>query len=155
MAGQETADEIAQIERELEILRSRQALMARWGRVTRVFLAITVPVIAILLPIAVVFAFDIFVGIFIIGMFACAAVALWIINGQAPAPLDQRAPWQFPPVGVFWFWLSFRSETETIQDMIVLRKQRLAELKGEPPPSVPSVSGSGRTPKARRGLFKR
>jgi hypothetical protein len=71
MTNQEIADEIARIERELEILRSRQALMARWNRVTKVFVAITLPVIAIL-PIAAVFAFDIFVGTFIIGMFSAS-----------------------------------------------------------------------------------
>jgi hypothetical protein len=36
-------DEIAQIERELEILRSRQASLAHWYRVTMIFLAITFP----------------------------------------------------------------------------------------------------------------
>jgi hypothetical protein len=167
MTNQEIADEIAQIERELEILRSRQALMARWNRVTKVFLAITIPVIAIL-PIAATFAVDIFVGIFIIAISALAAIALWIINGKAPASSDQRRPSQFPPVGAsisppgfgalgFCFGLgpSYKSDAETIGDMIVLRKRRLAELKGEPPPSVPSVSSSVRTTDAKPGRSKR
>jgi hypothetical protein len=46
MRDQTTTDEIAQIERELEILRSRQASLARWYRITMIYLAITFPVIA-------------------------------------------------------------------------------------------------------------
>src|SRR5262245_18234528 len=134
MTNQEIADEIAQIERELEILRSRQALMARWGvRATKVLVAITLLALIAILPVVAVFAFDIFVGTFFIAMSALAVVAVWIISGRAvPAPSGQRRPSQFFPVGAsigptggftglgFWFGLGqgYKSDAETIEDMI-------------------------------------
>jgi hypothetical protein len=181
MIDQETADEIAQIEHELEILRSRQALMARWDRIEKICLKIalvvTPPLFAILVYVG---TSDLFMAGFIGVMALVVAMLIWIIGTraierQSSVPLDGRRPSQFLPTNVsigppgfrelpFSFGLgpsylglgpSYKSDAETIEDMIVLRKQRLAELKGEPSPSVPSVSASGRTPKARRGLSKR
>jgi hypothetical protein len=178
MIDQETADEIAQIEDELEILRSRQALMARWDRIEKICLKIalvvTPPLFAILTYVS---TSDLFMAGFIGVMTLVVAMLIWIIGTRAierrsSVPLDGRRPSQFLSTNVsigppafrelpFSSGLSsglgpsYKSDAETIEDMIVLRKQRLAELKGEPPPSVPSVSASGRTPKARRGLSKR
>ena len=69
MRDQTTTDEIAQLERELEILRSRQASQARWYRITMIYLAITFPVIAALIA-AIIYTWniDIVVGAFIVGM---------------------------------------------------------------------------------------
>jgi hypothetical protein len=108
---------------------------------------------------------------FVLVMGLVIAFLIWIIRMRAidrpsSVPLDERRPSQFlphrastGPPGVLGFGFglgpSYKTDAETIEDMIVLRKQRLAELKGEPPPSVPSVSASGRTPKARRGLSQR
>jgi hypothetical protein len=173
MIEQETADEIAQIERELEILRSRQTLMARWDRIEKIYLVIALVVTPPLFAILVyVWTSDLFMAAFIVVMALVVAILIWIIgtraiDRQSSVPLGRR-PSQFLPIGAsigprgfpelgFSFGLgpSYKSDAETLQDMIALREKRLAELKGEPPPSVPSVSGSARTPKARRGLSKR
>jgi hypothetical protein len=94
---------------------------------------------------------------FIFGMVAIIAGLIWIIARQWSVPADQQRPSQFLPYGtdLFWASLNYKSDAESIHDMIVLRKQRLAELKGAPPPSVPSVSGSGRTSKSKRGPWQR
>jgi hypothetical protein len=157
-------DEIAQIERELEILRSRQASLARWYRITMIYLAITFPMIAALITaiiyawssdiLAIIYALssDIVVVAFIVGMTAIIAGLIWIIGRPSSVPPVQPQPSQFLPIGGFWPWgrANYKSDAETIHDMIVLRKQRLAELKGEAPPSVPSISGLEGTAKTRR-----
>jgi hypothetical protein len=151
MRDQTTTDEIAQIERELEILRSRQASLARWYRITMIYLAITFPVIAALtLEIIYTWNIDVVVGAFIFGMAVIVAGLIWIIGPPLSVPPDQQKPSQFLPIAFGHSGPNYKSDAETILDMIVLRKQRLAELKGEAPPSVPSVSGSGRTAKTRR-----
>jgi len=175
MRDQTTADEIAQLERELEILRSRQASQARWYRITMIYLAITFPVIAALIAAilyrwssnidAIIYALssDIVMVVFIFGMTAIVAGLIWIIGRPSSVPpdqqqlSDQQQPSQFFPsgLGVFRPSGNYKSDAETIHDMIVLRKQRLAELKGEAPPSVPSVSGAGGTAKTRRRPSKR
>jgi hypothetical protein len=173
MAGQETADEIAQIERELEILRSRQALMARGNRIANIHrviaLVLTPPLFAILVY---VWTSDLFMAAFIFVMPLIVVFLIWIIytpTNDRPSPVasDGRRPSQFLPGALrgrrgsrelsFGFALgpSYKSDAETIEDMIVLRKQRLAELKGKPPPSVPSVRRSGRTTETRRDLSKK
>jgi hypothetical protein len=144
------SDEIAQIERELEILRSRQASLARSYRVTMIFLAITCPVIAALIAaiiywnfVAIIHALssDIVMVAFIFGMTAIVAGLIWIIGRPWSVPPDQQKPSQFLPLGGMPGWgFGYKSDADTIQEMIVLRKRRLAELTGEPPPSVPSVS---------------
>jgi hypothetical protein len=149
-------DEIAQVERELEILRSRQASMTRWSRVTKIYLAVTLAIIAALSA-ALVYtsSSDIVMVAFIFGMVAIIAGLIWINYRLWSVPPDQRRPSLFAPSAPSQFFLNYKSEAETIQDMIVLRKQRLAELKGEPPPSVPSVSGSDGSAKTRRRPSKR
>jgi hypothetical protein len=161
MRDQTTADEIAQLERELEILRSRQASQARWYRITMIYLAITFPVIAALIAAilyrwssnidAIIYALssDIVMVVFIFGMTAIVAGLIWIIGRPSSVPLFPTGLGVFRPSG------NYKSDAETIHDMIVLRKQRLAELKGEAPPSVPSVSGAGGTAKTRRRPSKR
>jgi len=68
-------------------------------------------------------------------------------------PLRKLRPSQFLPLGASMSPLGFRglgfsfggpgykSDEETLEDMVALREKRLAELKGGPPPSV---SGSAR-----------
>jgi hypothetical protein len=115
---------------------------------------------------AIVYALssDIVVVAFILGMTAIVAGLIWIIGRpwsvppDQQQPSDQRQPSQFLPTGLGVFrpsGLNYKSDAETIHDMIVLRKQRLAELKGEAPPSVPSVSRPGRTSKTRRRWSER
>jgi len=145
-------NEIAQLGRELEILRSRQASMSGWNRVTKIYLVVTLPVIAALAAADVcTSSSDIVVVAFIFGMTVIVAGLIWIIGRQWSVPPDQQKPSRFLPLGGMEGWgFNYKSDAETIHDMIVLRKQRLAELKGEPPPSVPSVSGSAGTSKTRR-----
>jgi hypothetical protein len=172
MTDQETADEIAQIERELEILRSRQALVARWDRIANVYcvigFVISPPFFAILVY---VWTSDLFMAAFIIVMTLVVAILIWIIGTRtidrpSSVATDRRQPSLFLPIGAsigpfrglgfsFGSGPNYKSDEETIQDMIVLRQHRLAELKGEPfVPSVPSVSGLGRTREAKRGRSK-
>jgi hypothetical protein len=104
MRDQTTTDEIAQIERELEILRSRQASLARWYRITMIYLAITFPVIAALIAAilyrwsgdidAIIYALssDIVMVVFIFAMMAIVAGLIWIIGRQSSVPPDQQQP---------------------------------------------------------------
>src|SRR5262249_17221573 len=168
MVDQETADEIAQVERELEILRSRQALIARWDRRAALYLAIAVagtpPLLAVLVYI---WTADLFMATFIIVMTLLVAILLWIGTRTSDRlssvplvplrklrpPLRKLRPSQFLPLGASMSPLGFRglgfsfggpgykSDEETLEDMVALREKRLAELKGGPPPSV---SGSAR-----------
>jgi hypothetical protein len=132
--------ERAQIEHELEILRARHALIARWDRVARIFVLIALPVCAIALAGALVYAFvvDIVVGIYIIAISAVAAGAVWIGWGKEDAAADRAAranapPSRFYPLGLalsdVWYWPNEKSEIDTLQDMIALREKRLSELK--------------------------
>ena len=139
MPDHRTAEERAQIEHELEMLRTRHALMARWGGVARVFVAIVIPVSAIALAYA--FVVDIVVGLFIIGVSAVAAAALWVAYGPTPNREVDRAripPSQFYPFGLSfslaWYLPKQKSDAETIEDMIALREKRLAEPKRAPSP---------------------
>src|SRR2546429_6606120 len=101
MRDQETADEIAQIDHELEILRSRQALVARWDRITKVYCAITLPVIAGLSTVLVyAWSSDILMAAFIFGMAAVVAALMWVIGGwtigqRSSAPPLSRSPSPF------------------------------------------------------------
>jgi hypothetical protein len=118
MRDQTTTDEIAQLERELEILRSRQASQARWYRITMIYLAITFPVIAALIAAilyrwssnidAIIYALssDIVMVVFIFGMTAIVAGLIWIIGRPSSVPpdqqqlSDQQQPSQFFPSGL-------------------------------------------------------
>jgi hypothetical protein len=140
MPNRQTTEEQAQIERELDILRTRHALMVRWGRVARVF-------VAIVLPIALAGAFlyalviDIVVGLYIIGVSAVALAALWVVCGTTRHRERDRTtlpPSQFYPAGLAfsqaWYFPPQKSELATIEDMIALREKRLAGLKRASPP---------------------
>jgi len=167
MTSQEIADEIAQIERELEILRSRQALIARWDRIANLYLAIAVAATPPLLAVLVyIWTADLFMATFIIVMTLVVAILLWIgtRTSDRPSsvpliPLHKLRPSQFLPLGASMSPLGFRglgfsfggpgykSDEETLEDMVALREKRLAELKGELPPSV-----SGSAPELSKGV---
>src|SRR5712692_869599 len=83
MLDRQSAEEVAQIEHELEILRTRYALMDRWGRVVNVFIAISLPLTLIGITIYELLI-DVVFGLFIFGIGAVAAGALWIICDTAP-----------------------------------------------------------------------
>src|SRR5207247_4244096 len=104
MTDQETADEITQIERELEILRTRQALIARWDRVANVYCVIafvvTPPLFAILVY---VWTSALFMAALIIVMALVVAILLWriatrTIDRPSSGSTDTRQPSPFLPL---------------------------------------------------------
>ena len=136
-------------------MRSRQALIARWDRIANLYLAIAVAGTPSLLAVLVyIWTADLFMATFIIVMTLVVAVLLWIGARTSDRPssvpsvaLDKRRPSQLLPLGASMSPLGFRglgfsfgsdasykSDDETIEDMIVLRERRLAELKGRPAP---------------------
>jgi hypothetical protein len=130
----QSATEVAQIERDLEILRARYALMARWARVARVFVASALVALAVALIGGIIYAFvtDIVIGLFIIGTIAVAS-AVWIGRDTSVADAAPKRPSQFYPLGLYsfggWIGADQKRDAETIQEMIALRERRLAALK--------------------------
>ena len=83
MPDRQTAEEAAQVEHELKILRTRHTLMVRWGPVKRFLFALGLRVSAIALAGTLVFTLGavIGIGVFIIGISAIAAGAIWLFRG--------------------------------------------------------------------------
>ena len=83
MPDRQTAQETAQIEHELKILRTRHAPMVRWEPVMRFLFALGLRVSAIALAGTLVFTLGavIGIGVFIIGICAIAAGAMWLFRG--------------------------------------------------------------------------
>jgi hypothetical protein len=137
----ESSAEIAQLEHELAILRSRHAIMERSIRVLKVFFAALVPLLAITVAALIIYAFiDIVVGLFIVGISAVVAILSWIgrdtesPRAALPRPLRWSDKVSFPVGLSSGAWLSFnpRSEVEIIEEMIALREERLTELNRAP-----------------------
>lgn len=80
MPDLQTAEEAAQIEHELKILRTRHALMIRWAPVKRFLFALGLRVSATALAATLVFALGavIGIGVLIVGTCAIAAGAIWL-----------------------------------------------------------------------------
>jgi len=142
MMHDENAAEIAQIEREIEILRTRCDLMQRSWRMASVFFAIALPMVGIAIAGLFVYALiaDFVVGLYIIGVATVCGILVWIGRGTEPPPAARTRPSQFLPVGLSfnpvwttpgWWWRrdDEKSEYETMQDMIALREKRLRELR--------------------------
>jgi hypothetical protein len=130
MPDRQTTEERAQIEHELEMLRTRHALMMRPGRAKRIFVPL-VSAIAVAGTLLYVFAVDVALGINLIGV---AAAALWI--GRNTIHRRERdhvvlPPSKFYPLTSFsptWSFPKGKGAAETIEDMIASREKRLAEL---------------------------
>jgi hypothetical protein len=126
--------EISQLEHELEILRSRYALMERSRHALKFFVAI---VIAGLVIYALVM--DVVVGLFIAGMSAAVAVLAWIgRDTEKPAATVRRPLRWIDKVSLPSFDHGFHfgqqlSDWQIIEEMIVLREKRLTELKQAQP----------------------
>jgi hypothetical protein len=128
--------DIAQLEQEIDLLRRRHAIMQRTNLVARICLMLIVPALAIVAAGVTVYAFvaDVVVGLFIVGMAAVIAVAVWIGRGAQRTLIRATRPSRFLPVGLvshlgWWRPRDEKSELDTIQDMIALRERRLADLK--------------------------
>ena len=133
--------EIAQINRELEILRDRYALYERMGRMLRVFFLAMIPVVAIgALVLAIkFFLVDPLYGLFFVGGALIFSVAIyWLIAGSdirwidlASQPPRFANPYtyttDYPGFGSF-FYRRQPSDAETIERQIADRERRLAEL---------------------------
>ena len=127
MSVEPRAEEIARIERELEILRSRYALMEYWGGVLRVFFKLLLPFLAI---VAIVIAYfvmtlvDIVFGLFTLGFFAIIGFLGWRVlswNSYSIRWIDLASP-QMAPMGFFgpgrFFSSNPRSEAQVIEELI-------------------------------------
>jgi hypothetical protein len=140
--------EIAQINRELEILRTRYALYERMGRMLRVFFLALIPVVAIgALVLAIkFFLVDPLYGLFFVGgVLLFSAAIYWLISGSdirwidlASQPRRFANPYtyttDYPGIGSF-FYCRRPSDAETIERQIADRERRLAELGDERPRS--------------------
>jgi hypothetical protein len=115
-----TGQEIAQLEHELETLRSRYAAMERNGERTRVFLQFIVAP-AIIAIIGIVLIRD-----FVAGLFAATFLIALVLLGWLCR--DRRARWI--DVGTPGSEYAFGpSEAEKLELWIATRERRLAELK--------------------------
>jgi hypothetical protein len=134
----EVSAEIAQIEHELAILRSRHASMERSQRMLNVFFAALLPLLAITPAALVIYGFiDIVEGLLIVGIGAVVAILLWIARdtesprATLPRPLRWSDKVSFP-VGMAPRGSNLRNEMEMIEEMIALRAERLTELNRTP-----------------------
>ena len=133
MPDRQTTEERARIEHELEMLRTRYALMMRWGRVKSIFVRL-VSAIAVAGTLLYVFAIDVELGINIIGAAAVAAGALWIRRNTIHRRERDHVvlpPSKFYPLTSFsrtWSFPKRKGAAEAIVDTIALREKRLAEL---------------------------
>ena len=127
------AAEIAKIEHELDILRSRYAIFAYWATVVKwVFMAAAVIVVALILILGVfrdpllagfmAFVIAAIVGTIYLGM---RGKLRWI-DVVSPAPWPRGFGWG----GASIFERGPRSEAVVVEDMIADREARLAELRG-------------------------
>ena len=83
MPDRQTAEEAAPLEHELRILRTRHAPIVLWGPVKRFLFALGLRVSAVALAGTLVFTLGavIGIGVFIIGISAIAAGAIWLFRG--------------------------------------------------------------------------
>lgn len=135
--------EIAQINRELEILRDRYALYERMGRMLRVFFLALIPVVTIgALVLAIkFFLVDPLYGLcFVGGALIFSAAIYWLIAGSdirwidlASQPPRFANPYTYTndhPGFSSLFYRRQPSDAETIERQIAVRERRLAELDG-------------------------
>jgi hypothetical protein len=114
------SDEIAKIEHELEILRSRYSIFERWAKITRWYV-IGAAVIASSALVGYAFFHDPLVGAF-------AAVIVMIIGGLLCLARDNDIRWI--DVVSWWPWgriynIGPKSEAVAIETMIAEREARL------------------------------
>jgi hypothetical protein len=115
------AEARAKIEHELEILRTRYALMQKWGRITQWFFVITTGVIALIAICA-----------FVIGNVEVGGVCLLVLLAVAFCAVYQWGRRWIdmisPPPRAWRTWPTTTSEARAIEMMIAEREQRLHDL---------------------------
>ena len=138
--------EIETIKHQLEMLRERQALYRRWGRVLRIFFMIGMPLFAIVVAglLIKLSMSDPFMGGFVTVLAALAALLLWITRDRKPktpglwqnrwTDLASLPPSRFGsafstiPVRLGLIGRAGRPEAQAIEEQIAAREQRLGEL---------------------------
>ncbi|MEA2951264.1 MAG: hypothetical protein QOJ96_784 [Alphaproteobacteria bacterium] len=138
MGDDQPAGELEQIEHELEVLRSRYAIMERWGRVLKAFYLVFLPLAASGIAIYALMD-DVVVGLFIIGIVLAVAAIIWFSRDAPKNPsalpvrwIDMASP-NGPWNNYFLYQAArFPSEARAIEEMIAARETRLAELKRIP-----------------------
>jgi hypothetical protein len=149
MTGTQT--EIQLIEHDLQILRERYALFKKCARIMKLYCAVTIPLIAVLLVVVILRAFpeDMTVALFLIGVLTLIVAILVWIRLRWPPPKEGPRHWldswrmidlispQPYPSGDFFPWYRRNtgpfSEAQEIEYMITVREQRLAEIRGSRP----------------------
>jgi hypothetical protein len=126
------ADEIARIEHELDILRSRYAIFRRWARITKwYFIALAVIVPSFVVTYA---PFDDPLAVVIVaGIVIVIGAGLYLARDRDYRWIDAVSPPPGWPRGNgFGPWSGPKSEAEAIETMIAEREARLAEIKNRP-----------------------
>jgi hypothetical protein len=133
--------EIDQINRELEILRTRYALYDRMGRVLKVYFAVITPLIAgALLALAIKFVLvDALSGLFLTGVLLILGLVIFLlvrnsdlrwIDVASQIPRTTNPYFYSPAASNLRFFLLGRlpSDAQIIEQQIADRDQRLSEL---------------------------
>ena len=132
--------EIAEIRRELDILRTRRALYAKMGNVLKTFFTIIVPLFAVV--VAVVSVMMVGTDALIAGFFAVLTAAfsiiVWLVisiptsEDLSVGGIDPGSPsWRYrhPPHSLLSFMVAARtSDAKLLEQQIATRERRLAEL---------------------------
>ena len=137
------AEEIARIEHELEILRSRYASLEYWGRVMKHLVSIGFPILTIVIVALLIVnraKFSNVIGSDIefwgcIALFvAIIGCLLWIARTSGPEKPNRCIDMASPlPDFVQPFYPNVSSDAELIEEQIAIRERRLAELKRPSP----------------------
>jgi hypothetical protein len=109
----------ATIERELEILRTRHALMQKWARITEWFFVIAGGVTATVAIVAFVMGDPATGGVSLLACLCTAFVILWFRGGSW---IDGISYWPA------WGMRRTQSEAQAIETMIAERERLLEEL---------------------------
>jgi len=126
--------EIAQINRELAILRERYSLYARYSRILRVVFWIWLPIVALLVIAVIVDIIlqDTFMGVFGAGVVAAICFFIWLFGSFQTFRWIDIASLQWSPfslVGAVPFaYYGRRSDAHLIEDQIAEGEKRLSEL---------------------------
>src|SRR3569833_988734 len=128
--------EITKIRRELDILRTRHQLFARWGGILKIFFTIIAPLFAIALAVAEVVLAGADLGL--AAIFVVLTIVLCAIIYLIFSPRDPRRGWidlaspaiafAYPPRGLDGLIFGGRpSDALVIEEQIAERERRLLE----------------------------
>ncbi len=126
--------EIAQINRELAILRERYSAYARSSRMLRVVFWIWFPIVVVLVIAVIVKVLlqDALMGIFVAGGVAIICLFIWLIGSSRTFRWIDIASMQWAPfsldASVPSGYHERRSDAQLIEDQIAEREQRLSDL---------------------------